>query len=41
MMGPHNFDAQKWIRKIKLEVVDPDDVADSSAYVFPEPISIF
>ena len=27
----------KWIRKIKYEVVDPDDVADHPMYIFPEP----
>jgi glycolate oxidase len=39
MLGPSNFDVHNWIRKIKFEIVDKDDVADNSGYVTREPLS--
>ena len=39
MVGPSNFNANAWTRKVKYEVVDPDNVADPLGYVLPEPTS--
>ncbi len=37
ILGPANFNANQWMRKVKYEVVDPDNVADHSSYIHPEP----
>ena len=37
ILGPANFNANQWMRKVKYEVVDPDNVADHTGYIFPEP----
>ncbi|MDD2735533.1 MAG: FAD-binding oxidoreductase [Desulfuromonadaceae bacterium] len=37
-LGPANFNANEWMRKVKYEVVDPDNVADHFTYIFPEPV---
>jgi glycolate oxidase len=37
ILGMANFNANRWMRRVKYEVVDPDNLADHTGYIYPEP----
>ncbi len=40
IIGPSHLNAHEWMRKVKNEVVDPDNVSDHSASISPKPMPL-